>query len=264
MIELSQLINESITQSNIHKIEKYIYENWEDVYDKTHGHEISIDIDGMSVQLMGERWGSECIIEYLEKIHKPKEEVREMEYEEIESYLDDAIDSVVEEEKWNGFVYFDKEESGEEFGLTIFYRCKDINEKRSTEVYSKADNRKKNSIPVMVQIQNVEKNDLDLNVTFIATDLNKTKIPHRVDFKFIKYNPNWTLNGHHIKAHCDCKDWLYGGYKYIATQQYYSLEPETIRPVKKNPLLKGSACKHMLAIINKLPALQGIIKMKSK
>jgi len=55
-----------------------------------------------------------------------------------------------------------------------------------------------------------------------------------------------------IKVNCDCKDFLYKGYKYIGTQKGYSIENEYIKPDIKNPNLEGTVCKHLLAVLSKL------------
>lgn len=57
----------------------------------------------------------------------------------------------------------------------------------------------------------------------------------------------------------DCTDpsWLYWGFKYKATKNNYSIDPETRAPVKRNPNLKGGTCKHLesvLRILNFLAA----------
>ena len=45
--------------------------------------------------------------------------------------------------------------------------------------------------------------------------------------------------------HCTCPAWLYWGYQYIGTKKDYAIEKETRAPVKRNPNLKGSVCKHL-------------------
>ena len=73
---------------------------------------------------MGERWADECIVDYLEKTD-PEEYARREEdddWEDLEDLVQDAIDHVLRIEKWKGYAFIDSEESGEPFGLTIFYK----------------------------------------------------------------------------------------------------------------------------------------------
>jgi len=56
-----------------------------------------------------------------------------------------------------------------------------------------------------------------------------------------------------IEVHCNCPDFLYHGYKYIGTQKEYSIEKENRKPVIRNPNEDGTVCKHLLAVLNKLP-----------
>lgn len=56
-----------------------------------------------------------------------------------------------------------------------------------------------------------------------------------------------------IKVHCTDPSWKYWGYQYKGTKEDYALEPEERAPVKRNPKLSGSVCKHILNILFILP-----------
>lgn len=55
-----------------------------------------------------------------------------------------------------------------------------------------------------------------------------------------------------LKVHCECADYLYKGFKYIGTENDYAIEPESLEPVVTNPMLEGTVCKHLLAVLNTL------------
>lgn len=52
-----------------------------------------------------------------------------------------------------------------------------------------------------------------------------------------------------ILIYCDCPDFLYGGFAYIAHKLGFGLVRESRPPRKRNKNLKGSACKHLLRIL---------------
>lgn len=57
-----------------------------------------------------------------------------------------------------------------------------------------------------------------------------------------------------IKVFCTCPSWLYGGYKYMATELDYAYGSyETRYPKIKNPKLKGTLCKHAYVAVKGLP-----------
>jgi len=56
-----------------------------------------------------------------------------------------------------------------------------------------------------------------------------------------------------LNVSCTCPDYLYGGYKYMAGQLDYSMgRKETRSPDVRNPDLKGTVCKHILAVLNNM------------
>jgi len=56
----------------------------------------------------------------------------------------------------------------------------------------------------------------------------------------------------HVLVSCTCPDFLYGGFAYLGTRYGYSLIRETRPPVKRNPKLKGSVCKHLISVLSDL------------
>ena len=57
-----------------------------------------------------------------------------------------------------------------------------------------------------------------------------------------------------IKIYCTCPSWLYGGYKYMATELDYAYGSYENRfPKIKNPKLLGTLCKHAYIIVKALP-----------
>lgn len=59
------------------------------------------------------------------------------------------------------------------------------------------------------------------------------------------------LNGN-IKISCTCPGFLYRGYKYISYKANAGIEREDRSPDKTNPQKKGMACKHILAVLDRL------------
>ena len=62
---------------------------------------------------------------------------------------------------------------------------------------------------------------------------------------------NLLLNGN-ISLYCSCEDFKYGGYAYIATQLGYGINSEKREPNIRNPKLKGTICKHLIAVLTVL------------
>ena len=54
------------------------------------------------------------------------------------------------------------------------------------------------------------------------------------------------LNAGHIKVFCECPDFLYKGFKYMATEMDYGIRKETRPPNIKNKEREGTVCKHVL------------------
>lgn len=65
-------------------------------------------------------------------------------------------------------------------------------------------------------------------------------------FEFFKQNYAHKVN---VKVYCDCSDFLYGGFAYIAHRLGYGLITETRPPLKRNRNLKGTVCKHLIAVL---------------
>ena len=103
---------------NIEDFRVDILKNWEDYYESSHGVEIPYNRYGIQ-NIMGEVWTTECILDFFDENDIDYEDFDD---EDVESYLYTAIDSVIEEEKWDGYIYIEPDESGEEFGITIFFR----------------------------------------------------------------------------------------------------------------------------------------------
>lgn len=56
-----------------------------------------------------------------------------------------------------------------------------------------------------------------------------------------------------VEVYCTCADFLYGGFQYIGTQLSYSTNKETRPPVNNNPTMRGTVCKHLTYLLDKLP-----------
>ena len=56
-----------------------------------------------------------------------------------------------------------------------------------------------------------------------------------------------------LKVYCDDLSFKYYGWQYIAWNLDYGIEPETRPPVKRNPHLDGTVCKHLYSVLDALP-----------
>jgi hypothetical protein len=52
----------------------------------------------------------------------------------------------------------------------------------------------------------------------------------------------------HVKIHCNCPDFLYKGYEWMAYEGDYGIVRQEILPNIKNPNLEGALCKHLYAV----------------
>jgi len=93
-----------------------------------------------------------------------------------------------------------------------------------------------------------------LNIAFITTTSKKgttyNQLVQVLDVKE-KVDKNNLLKSlrKNLKVDCSCSDYLYKGFKYIATVGEYAIEDEDIKPIETNPDLEGTVCKHLLAIL---------------
>lgn len=62
-----------------------------------------------------------------------------------------------------------------------------------------------------------------------------------------------------IRVHCTCPAFLYWGFQYILTVLDSAIFPEHRRPVIRNPMERGVACKHATRVLRSLPFYTGDI-----
>ena len=55
-----------------------------------------------------------------------------------------------------------------------------------------------------------------------------------------------------LKVHCSCPDFLYKGFKYMATEMDYGIRKETRPPDIMNPNREGTVCKHTLGVFRRI------------
>ena len=53
-----------------------------------------------------------------------------------------------------------------------------------------------------------------------------------------------------VKVNCSCPDYLFGGFKYIATQLDYAIRLENRPPDIRNPDQDGTMCKHLFYLLS--------------
>ena len=103
-------VKESIDEHDAESFESDIMGNWEDYYEQSHGEEIPYNKYGVKT-IMAEVWSSICVAHLIEDPN-----------DDCESYIEEEISNIVKEENWDGYVWIDSYESGEEFGISVFYR----------------------------------------------------------------------------------------------------------------------------------------------
>lgn len=144
-----------------------------------------------------------------------------------------------------------------------------LNEKFLSDIYDESDNNRlerSNNIDVKYNkiIHRTSQNRIK-TILFDTVDKNgsgkkwtvQLQIPDYRDLaKYRKMSHKekleMALGAGDIKVNCNCPDFLYGGFKYKATQYNYGIKVEMIPPTIKNPNLEGSACKHTIAVLNKI------------
>jgi hypothetical protein len=52
-----------------------------------------------------------------------------------------------------------------------------------------------------------------------------------------------------VLVYCDCPAFLYRGFAYIATKMGFAIKRENRPPRIRNPRLRGSVCKHLVAVL---------------
>lgn len=96
-------------------LEAWLKDNWEELYTLK---EAELTVGMGKVKFKVEDWESVCI-EY---------QAEQMGYElsdDEDEWWDvmwEAVEKIVRDEGWDGYVYIDSDESGVPFGVTIFYR----------------------------------------------------------------------------------------------------------------------------------------------
>ena len=55
-----------------------------------------------------------------------------------------------------------------------------------------------------------------------------------------------------INIKCECQDFLYKGYQWMADAGDYGIDKQDIPPNEKNPNLEGSLCKHLHSVLESI------------
>jgi hypothetical protein len=141
----------------------------------------------------------------------------------------------------------------------IYFKSLKVFEMDSKTFILNADDNRKEKIPtISVRYVKSEIRGNLINVEFETTTNEKGTIYNQtiqildVPEKINKKTITKSIGGN-LKVDCTCPDYLYQGYKYIGTIKDYAINPEDIEPKNKNPELIGTVCKHLLAVIDKLP-----------
>jgi hypothetical protein len=99
---------------------------------------------------------------------------------------------------------------------------------------------------------------------FNVTDPNGSGKVHEVRVQFPDYSQvsrqrkgitreqkvELALEAGDLKINCSCPDYLYKGFKYMATELDYGIRKEARPPDVMNPDREGTVCKHTLGVFN--------------
>lgn len=83
----------------------------------------------------------------------------------------------------------------------------------------------------------------------------KIEVPEFKDVSRLKKGIDLTekvelaINAGNVKISCDCPDFLYKGYEWMADAGDYGINKQNIPPNIKNPELDGSVCKHLHSVL---------------
>lgn len=60
------------------------------------------------------------------------------------------------------------------------------------------------------------------------------------------------VNAGEVEVHCNCPDFLYKGYEWMADAGDYGIDKQDIPPNVRNPELEGSVCKHLNSVLDNI------------
>lgn len=136
-----------------------------------------------------------------------------------------------------------------------------LNETKKSELIKKSlSSRAKKAEVVEVKFSKKKNVDDIVEISFSSKDLNsknKKSWEQKIQLLDLKYD---NLDESEIekslksslKVYCECPDFLFKGFKYIATKNEYGIEEENREPNVNNPRQEGTVCKHLYAVLNKL------------
>jgi hypothetical protein len=86
----------------------------------------------------------------------------------------------------------------------------------------------------------------------------KIQVPEYKDISKLKKNIDLTekvelaIKAGNVKISCNCPDFLYKGYEWMADAGDYGINKQNIPPNIKNPELEGSVCKHLHSVLKNI------------
>jgi hypothetical protein len=124
--------------------------------------------------------------------------------------------------------------------------------------------RKKRGKRIKVEYRNTNKRTK--TSIFKVTDPGGSGKSHEVRVRFPDYSQisrqrknitreekiGMALEAGDLKVFCSCPDFLYKGFKYMATEMEYGIRKETRPPNITNKNREGTACKHTLGVLNQI------------
>ena len=140
--------------------------------------------------------------------------------------------------------------------MRVFKR-KSVNELLARDVYTKSDRGSK-SRSILLSRPKFEKAD-NKEVYFSVPSQFRPHKTHIVIIYASSITEDSSLDEikeivqkEDIKIACSCEAFLYQGFKYISYKADAGIDKEDRPPIKRNPLQKGMACKHILSVLRYL------------
>ena len=117
-----------------------------------------------------------------------------------------------------------------------------------------------------IKVEYIGSNKRTKTAIFNVTDPNGSGKVHEVRVRFPDYSQisrqrknitreekvELALEAGDLKVYCSCPDFLYKGFKYMATEMDYGIRKEIRPPDIRNPKREGTVCKHTLGVFRRI------------
>lgn len=142
-----------------------------------------------------------------------------------------------------------------------------INERLKSDLIDSSDDKRyEKSKNVEVEFKGIQHRTAlsrTKKIMFYVKDPLGSGITHNVDIQIPDYKMmskfrkmstkdkvEFSTESGNLNIYCDCNDFLFKGYKFMATDGDYGIKNETRPPDIMNPNRTGACCKHIIAVLN--------------